>query len=77
MSKIATVTESVKESLIGVEQDTTQLSIQAKATFDTYAKKDESTGELVMGEEEFISAIAPEHEDYVSHRIENYSSSYH
>jgi len=66
MSKIAIVSETVKESLLGADHETGQLSLQAKATFDTYAKKDESTGELVMGEEEFINAIAPEKEDYVS-----------
>jgi solute carrier family 25 aspartate/glutamate transporter 12/13 len=33
--------------------------------FDKNARKDEKSGELFMGEEEFINAIAPEGEDYV------------
>lgn len=59
--------EVVKKALIGavVEEDV-QLSAQSKATFDKNARKDEQTGELFMGEEEFINAVAPMTEDYVS-----------
>lgn len=70
-STLATVKEGVKETLIGSEEQDQeqQLSAQTKATFDANARKDGETGELVMGVEEFISAIAPEDEDYVSHEI--------
>lgn len=57
--------ELVKEALVGTEADV-QLSAQCKATFDKNARKDEATGELFMGEEEFINAVAPPTEDYVS-----------
>lgn len=62
---MATVKETVKESLIGTTREP-QLSQQAKATFDQNATKDEETGELYMTEEQFVDAIAPENEDYVS-----------
>lgn len=62
---MATVTETVKESLIGTTREP-QLSQQAKVTFDQNAIKDEETGELYMTEEQFVDAIAPAGEDYVS-----------
>lgn len=62
---MATVTETVKESLIGTTREP-QLSQQAKVTFDQHAIKDEETGELYMTEEQFVDAIAPAGEDYVS-----------
>lgn len=62
---MATVTETVKESLIGTTREP-QLSQQAKVTFDQHAIKDEGTGELYMTEEQFVDAIAPPGEDYVS-----------
>lgn len=65
---VTKVTESVKESLLGTDlANDEQLSANTKATFVKYAKKDESTGELYMGEEEFVNAVAPADEDYVSH----------
>lgn len=66
MTKAATVTEAVKESLIGSEEPVHQLSAQVKARFNSYAVKDVDTGELYMGAEQFIDAIAPPDEDYVS-----------
>jgi len=67
MADVTKVKEVVKESLLGLELPTdVQLSAQSKATFDKNARKDEKTGELFMGEGEFINAIAPEGEDYVS-----------
>lgn len=67
MTDVTTVKEAVKESLLGSEQvGEAQLSAQAKATFDKNARKDETTGERYMGEAEFINAVAPEGEDYVS-----------
>ena len=61
---MATVTASVKESLLGATQPE-ELTQSAKADFMKHAKHDED-GELYMGEEEFVAAIAPPEEDYVS-----------
>ena len=64
---LTTVKEVVKEKLLGTEvaQDV-KLSAQSRATFEKNARKDPETGELFMGEEEFVNAIAPPGEDYVS-----------
>jgi solute carrier family 25 aspartate/glutamate transporter 12/13 len=70
MADVTKVKEAVKESLLGSEQQAdVQLSAQSKATFDKNARKDEESGELFMGEEEFINAIAPVSEDYVSYTL--------
>lgn len=61
---MATVTEKVKETLVGTEEEP-QLSSQTRHNFTQYAKRDEESGELYMGSQEFIDAIAPEGEDYV------------
>jgi hypothetical protein len=67
MADLSKAKEAVKETLLGSEQAAeVQLSAQSKATFDKNARKDAETGELFMGEEEFINAVAPESEDYVS-----------
>lgn len=59
--------EVVKESLLGTEVvDEVQMSAQSKATFEKNARRDEESGELFMGEEEFVNAVAPVGEDYVS-----------
>ncbi len=68
MADITKAKEVVKEALVGTEGDV-QLSAQSKATFDRNARKDEATGELLMGEEEFINAVAPSTEDYVSQTL--------
>jgi hypothetical protein len=65
MSKVTTVKEAVKESLVGAEQPT-ELSSQTKARFNKHAKKDELSGEHFLGPEEFIDAVAPIDEDFVS-----------
>lgn len=65
MSKVTAVKEAVKESLIGVEEPA-QASTQTKARFNQNAVKDATTGDLFLGEEEFINAVAPLTEDYVS-----------
>lgn len=62
---MATITETVKETLLGTE-DEPQLSSQTRSEFMQHAKKDEETGEYYLGEHEFTDAIAPEGEDYVS-----------
>jgi len=57
----------VKETLLGSDQgEDFQLSAQSRATFEKNAKADATTGETYMGEQEFINAIAPADEDYVS-----------
>lgn len=60
-----TVKEAVKESLLGSSEEP-RLSQQVKHHFFHHARKDESTGEFYMTEDDFINAIAPKHEDYVS-----------
>lgn len=62
---MATVAESVKESLLGTSQPA-QLSSSSRTTFLKHARRDEDSGELYMGEEEFINAIAPPEQNYVS-----------
>ena len=68
MADLTTVKEVVKEALVGTEADV-QLSAQSRSIFDKNARKDEETGELFMGEEEFINAVAPPTEDYVSQNL--------
>lgn len=63
--KAEKVKEGVKETLLGVE-DELQTSDQTRAEFMKYAKKDEGSEEWYMGESEFIDAVAPAGEDYVS-----------
>lgn len=61
----ATVTDKVQEVLLGTT-DEPQLSQQSKQEFMKHAVQDEATGEYYLDEERFVSAIAPEQEDYVS-----------
>ncbi len=74
LPSVSTVKEQVKESLLGKEEPGVQMSAQTRARFTSNARKDEESGELVMGEEEFINAIAPLEEDYVSHGLLDRSS---
>jgi len=62
---MATVTEALKEKVLGTELEP-QLSAQTRNNFLQYAKKDEGSDEYYMTETEFVDAIAPEGEDYVS-----------
>lgn len=62
---MSSVTETVKASLLGTAEEP-QLTQQIKANFLKHARKDEQTGELYMTEQEFVEAIAPKEEDYVS-----------
>lgn len=66
--KVEKVKDGVKESLVGVEEDGAQLSQQTRSEFSAFAIKDPETGEYYMGETEFVNAVAPEGEDYVSIR---------
>lgn len=63
--KAEKVKEGVKETLLGVE-DESQTSDQTRSEFMQQAKKDDDTGEWYMGETEFVNAVAPAGEDYVS-----------
>lgn len=65
MSKAIQVKEAVKETLVGSEEPV-QVSAQSKARFNQHAVKDSESGELFMGPTEFINAVAPVNEDYVS-----------
>ncbi|KAI1503587.1 calcium-binding mitochondrial carrier protein Aralar1 [Biscogniauxia marginata] len=59
----STVKEAVKESLLGTKE-VSDLSASQRASFVNNAKKDEKTGELYMGVDEFVEAIAPPNKDY-------------
>lgn len=61
---MATITEKVKESLVGTEEEP-QLSGQTRSEFMQNAIKDEETGEYYMTEQQFVDAVAPAGEDYV------------
>jgi len=61
---MATVKEEVREVLLGTT-DEPQLSQLTRAAFMRHAEKDES-GEYYLNEDQFITAVAPESEDYVS-----------
>lgn len=63
-STTTTIKETVKETLLGVE-DEPQLSNQTRAEFMQYAKNDAESGDFYMDQEDFVNAIAPESEDYV------------
>ncbi|KAI9741023.1 MAG: mitochondrial aspartate-glutamate transporter agc1 [Cirrosporium novae-zelandiae] len=65
-------TGSIKDSLLGMTREP-QLSQQIKANFDKHARKDDESGELSMTEDEFITAIAPQHEDYHKIKREQYA----
>ena len=58
------VKETVKESLLGVETPE-GVSTESRNRFLQYASIEEN-GELFMSREDFINAIAPPDEDYVS-----------
>jgi solute carrier family 25 aspartate/glutamate transporter 12/13 len=69
MTDLTKAKEVVKESLLGTEvPEDIQLSAQSRANFEKNARKDSGSEELYMSEVEFINAIAPEGEDYVSHK---------
>jgi solute carrier family 25 aspartate/glutamate transporter 12/13 len=59
------VPEKVAEALSSAEEPP-QLSVKSKARFTSSAVKDAETGELYLGPDEFMAAIAPPDGDYVS-----------
>lgn len=48
-----------------VSEDPSSLSAGSKARFNRNAIRDDETGELYLGPDQFIDAIAPIDEDYV------------
>lgn len=58
------IKETVKESLLGTETPE-GVSSESRARFLQHASIEEN-GELYMSQDDFINAIAPEGEDYVS-----------
>lgn len=58
------VKETVKETLLGVEEEA-QLSQSSRFNFLQHAVQDEASGDYYMGPDQFINAIAPSTEDYV------------
>ena len=68
MAQMTAVKEAVKDSLLGTTEDneSSQMSAQTRARFLGSAIKDPATGELYMGPDEFINAVAPKSEDFVS-----------
>jgi hypothetical protein len=62
---MATVSEQVGEVLLGTT-DEPQLSQITRAAFMQHAQKDEESGDYFLNEDQFIEAVAPETEDYVS-----------
>jgi solute carrier family 25 (mitochondrial aspartate/glutamate transporter), member 12/13 len=61
---MATVTETVRESLVGFSKPG-EMTVETRTNWLQHAKKDDS-GEMYMDREAFIDAIAPPTEDYVS-----------
>ncbi|KIV84899.1 hypothetical protein PV11_00648 [Exophiala sideris] len=68
---MATVTEAVKESLVGSSQPT-GLTNESRITFFQHSRQEGEDGELYMNEEDFINAIAPPQEDYHKIKREQY-----
>lgn len=64
MSKVTVVKEAVKETLVG-STEPQELSAQTKARFIKHAIKEDGA-EPYLGPDEFINAVAPPSEDYVS-----------
>ena len=58
------IKESVKETLLGTEAPE-GVSNESRARFIQHASIEEN-GELYMSQEDFVNAIAPPGEDYVS-----------
>ncbi|KAJ5183172.1 hypothetical protein N7492_000788 [Penicillium capsulatum] len=67
---MSSVTESVKEKLVGSTEEPS-LSHQARTNFFRHAQKDEN-GDTFMNEEDFINAVAPKQEDYHKIKREQY-----
>jgi len=69
MADVHKVKEVVKETLLGAEvvpEKEVKITKQSKDTFEKYARRDGDDGKLYMSEEDFVNAVAPVGEDYVS-----------
>lgn len=67
MADVKKVKDAVKETLLGAENvPDIKITGQSKDTFEKYAQTDGESGELYMSEEDFVNAVAPVGEDYVS-----------
>jgi hypothetical protein len=76
---MGTVKTQVLETLMGTTESP-ELSKQMRSDFMKYAVKDAESDEWFLGENEFINAVAPPSEDYVSNDIKmelTRSASYH
>ena len=62
---MATAKQAIKESFLGATTEP-ELSEQTRATFNRNARQDEATGDYYMTEEDFVDAVAPANENYVS-----------
>ena len=62
---MATVADKVKEVLVGVEDDG-QTTESTRRDFLARATQDAETGEYYMSQQDFVDAVAPAGEDYVS-----------
>lgn len=72
-TSMATVVAKVQESLLGSEAPSS-LSSESKDRFLKYARQDEEDGDFFMHSEDFVNAIAPPEEDYVSCAHQIYSN---
>ena len=72
---MATAKLAVKESLLGTTREP-ELSVQTKAMFDRNARQDATSEEPYMTEEDFIDAVAPRSENFVSSLLFPWDSSW-
>jgi hypothetical protein len=63
---MAGVKGTIKASLVGDPTPEPPIIKQIQSRFLQHARVDNKTGDLYMAEEDFIDAIAPKQEDYVS-----------
>lgn len=66
---MAQMKESIKATLVGTTTEPEPeppMTAQVKSNFMQHARPDSETGDLCMTEEDFINAIAPKNENYVS-----------
>jgi hypothetical protein len=63
---MAGVKGTIKASLVGASAPEPPMTKQIQSSFLQHARIDDKTGDLYMTEEDFINAIAPKQEDYVS-----------
>ncbi|PKS05241.1 hypothetical protein jhhlp_008612 [Lomentospora prolificans] len=66
-----------KEDVYGVSEDTSSLTVASKARFQKNAIQDPKTGELYLGPDQFIDAVAPADQDYHKVKREQYSILFH